>query len=362
MAKRAMPTETEATTHVGAERRPAEDGPPAGATRTFKAHPVKGHTLKGRTIKGETVEDEAVKGGASSSTGRHGRAGRWSRAGRHAVTGFRRDGLTDRAAALTYYSVLSIFPALLVLVALLGLFGQHAIQSVLDTVGKVAPGQVNQVLTTALGNLRHSQTTAGALAIIGLLAAVWSASSYVAAFMRASAVVHGVKEERPGWRLLPVRLGVTVVLLVLLLAGSLLIVFSGGLANQVGHALGLGSTGITVWNVAKWPVLLLIVVVIFAMLYWAAPSSRTGGFRWITPGSTLGVLIWVAASVGFGFYVGHFGSYNKTYGALAGVVIFLIWLWLSNLAILFGAELDAGLHPGAARGADSTSARAAERH
>lgn len=266
-----------------------------------------------------------------------------TRALRLALGSFRTAGLTDRAAALTYYSVLSLFPALLVLAAVLGLFGEQAIDPLVDTVGKLAPGQATEVLRTALGNLRHSQATAGALAVVGLLTAVWSASSYVAAFMRASAVVHQVSETRSFWKLLRARLGVTVALLVLLLAGALLIVFSGGLAERAGRALGLGSTGITVWNVAKWPVLLVIVIMVFALLYWGAPSARKAGFLWLTPGSTLGVLIWIAASVAFGFYVGHFGSYNKTYGALAGVVIFLIWLWLSNLAILFGAALDAGL-------------------
>lgn len=263
---------------------------------------------------------------------------------RRTAAQFRADNLTDWAAALTYYSVLSLFPALLVLVSVLGLFGAGTIDPLIHNVSKFAPGQATQIITTALGNLRHTQAAAGALAIVGVLAALWSASGYVAAFMRASNAVYDVREGRPLWKKLPVRLGVTVALVVLLAASALLIVFSGGIAERAGRALGLGSTGLTVWGIAKWPVLLLIVIVIFAILYWAAPNARTGGFRWITPGGTLGVLIWIAASVGFAFYVSHFGSYNKTYGALAGVVIFLVWLWVSNLAVLFGAEFDAELY------------------
>jgi YihY family inner membrane protein len=273
------------------------------------------------------------------------RGGHWRDALKRTVREFRVDNLSDWAAALTYYGVLSIFPALLVLVAAIGLSGQSATQTLLDNLGQVAPGSVRQVLTTAITSLQHSQRSAGAVAVVSLALALWSASGYVAAFMRASNAIYDVPEGRPIWKTVPIRVAVTVVMLVLLAVSAVAVVITGGLADRVGRLFGLGSTAVAIWDVAKWPVLLVIVSFMIALLYWASPNARQG-FRWVTPGGILAVVLWVVASAAFAFYVANFSSYNKIYGSLASVIVFLVWLWISNLAILLGAELNAELERG----------------
>jgi len=268
--------------------------------------------------------------------------GSWWAAIRRTVREFQVDNLKDWAAALTYYSVLSIFPALLVLISLLDLAGPSTIQKLLDNLGQVAPGSVNQILEGAIRNLRRTRGSAGVLALAGLAVALWSASNYSAAFMRASNAIYDVPEGRPVWKTLPIRIAVTVVVMVLLAVSAVAVVATGGLADRIGRLLGLGSAVVTVWDLVKWPVLLLLVSFMFALLYWASPNAKQG-FRWVTPGGILAVVVWVVASVAFAVYVANFGSYNKTYGSLASVIIFLVWLWLSNTAILLGAELNAEL-------------------
>ncbi|RIV38068.1 YihY/virulence factor BrkB family protein [Micromonospora radicis] len=275
--------------------------------------------------------------------------GEWVAALRRTMREFSADRLTDWAAALTYYGVLSIFPGLLVLVSLLGLLGPTATQGVRDTVGQAVPEQnIRQIIEAALDQAQQNGGLAGLAAIVGLLAAFWSASGYVAAFMRASNTIYDVPEGRPIWKTLPTRVGVTAVIGVLLLASAVIVVFTGRFAEHVGSALGVGSTAVTVWDIAKWPVLLVLVSLMFAILYWASPNARQGGFRWVSPGGLLAVLLWLLVSGAFALYVANFGSYNKTYGALAGVIVFLVWLWLSNVAILLGAEFDAELARGRA--------------
>jgi membrane protein len=261
---------------------------------------------------------------------------------------FREDNLTDRAAALTYYSVLAIFPALIVLVSILGLVGESATKPLIDNLGTVAPGPAKQIFTNAIKNLQGDQGAAGVLFVVGLLAALWSASGYVAAFMRTSNEIYDMPEGRPVWKTLPVRVGLTIVLLVLLAVSTIAVVLTGGLAQKVGDVIGLGSTAVTVWNIAKWPVLLLVVSFMFALLYWAAPNVKQPGFRWVSPGGILAVVGWLIASGAFALYVGNFGSYNKTYGSLGGVIVFLVWLWISNIVILLGAEFNAELERGRA--------------
>ena len=259
---------------------------------------------------------------------------------------FREDNLTDWAAALTYYGVLAIFPMLIVLVSILGLIGTSATQPLIANLGKVAPGPAQQIFTSAITNLQKSQGTAGVLFVVGLVGALWSASGYVAAFMRASNAIHDVEEGRPIWKTAPVRVGVTLVLVLLLAVSAVAVVLTGGLAKQVGTVLGVGGSAVTAWDIAKWPVLLLVISLIFAILYWASPNVRQPGFRWVSPGSLLAVVVWIAASAGFAVYVANFGSYNKTYGALGGVIVFLVWLWISNVAVLLGAEFNAELARG----------------
>jgi YihY family inner membrane protein len=268
--------------------------------------------------------------------------GSWWAAVKRTVREFQVDNLKDWAAALTYYGVLSIFPALLVLISLLDLAGPSTIQTLLNNLGQVAPGSVNQILEGAINNLRQTRGSAGVLALVGLAVALWSASNYIGAFMRASNAIYDVPEGRPVWKTLPIRIAVTVVVMVLLAVSAVAVVATGGLADRIGRLLGLGSAVVTVWDLVKWPVLLLLVSFMFALLYWASPNAKQG-FRWVTPGGILAVVVWVVASVAFALYVANFGSYNKTYGSLASVIIFLVWLWLSNIAILLGAELNAEL-------------------
>lgn len=253
------------------------------------------------------------------------------------------DRLGEWAAALTYYSVLSLFPGLLVLVALVGLLSDSLTRQLLDVVVPIVPPAGREILNAALENTQDGHGRAGVAAIIGLLIAAWSASSYVAGFMEAANVIFDVPEGRPLWKRLPIRFAITATTGVLLLTSVAIVVLSGRVAHAVGNALGLSPKVVDAYQVIKWPVLVILVGLLFAILYWAAPNARQGGWRWISPGSVLAVVLWLAASVGFGLYASKFASYNVTYGALGGVIVFLVWLWLSNLAILIGGELDAEL-------------------
>ena len=273
-------------------------------------------------------------------------ASSWSGVLKRTVREFKEDELVDRAAALTYYGVLAIFPAILALVSILGLVGQSATQPLIDNLDKVAPGPAKEIFTTAVDNLQKSRGTGGLFFVVGLALALWSASGYVAAFMRASNAIYEVEEGRPIWKKGPVRLGVTLVLVILLAVSALAVVLTGGLAQRAGDVFGVGESAVRVWDVVKWPVLVLIVSFMFALLYWAAPNVKQPGFRWVSPGGVVAVILWLVASAAFAVYVANFGSYNKTYGALAGVVIFLVWLWLSNIAVLLGAEFNAEVQRG----------------
>ncbi|WP_405819646.1 YihY family inner membrane protein [Streptomyces sp. NBC_01390] len=256
---------------------------------------------------------------------------------------FQKDELTDRAAALTYYGILALFPAMLVLISVLGIMGRSTSQRVLDNIQDLAPGAVRDVLRNAVQQMQGTAGIGSVMAIVGLVLAVWSASGYVAAFIRSANAVYDVPEGRPVWKVLPVRVAVTVVLMILAVVSAVIVVFTGGLARKAGGALGIGDTALTVWSIAKWPVLVVLVTVMIAILYWATPNAKIRGFRWITPGSFLALVIWMAASAGFAVYLANFASYNKTYGTFAGVIIFLVWLWITNLAILLGLECDAEL-------------------
>jgi membrane protein len=252
---------------------------------------------------------------------------------------FSEDKLTTWAAALTYYGVLSIFPALLALVSILGLIGNSATQPLLNNLNSIAPGPVKNILSSSLHGLSTGSSTVAF--ILGLVLAIWSASGYIGAFMDAANAVWDAPEGRPIWKRIPVRFGVTVVLLVLLAASALAVVLTGPLAQSVGNIVGLGSTFVTVWDIAKWPVLVLVVSFMISLLYWAGPNVKQPGFPWITPGGVLAVLLWIVASALFAFYVANFASYNKTYGSLGGIIVFLVWLWITNIIILLGAEFNA---------------------
>jgi membrane protein len=270
----------------------------------------------------------------------------WWAALKRTVREFNDDNMFDWAAALTYYSMLSLFPGIVLLTALVGLAGESATQTLIDNVRQVAPGQASDTVVNMIRELSGSASVAGPLAIAGLLGALWSASGYIGGFIRASNTMYEVEEGRPVWKTLPLRVGLTLAMVVLLAACAIGVVVTGGVADQVGNMLGLGDTGLLVWSIAKWPVLAFLISLAIALLYWAAPNVRHPGFRWMTPGSALAVVLWVVASAGFAFYVANFASYNKVYGSLAGVIVFLVWLWISNLAVLLRAELDAELARG----------------
>jgi membrane protein len=259
------------------------------------------------------------------------------------VSEFRDDNLTDWAAALTYYGVLAMFPALIALVSILGLVGDSATDPLLENLGTLAPGAANQIVTDAIENITANQGSAGFALIFGIAGALWSASGYVGAFGRASNAIYEVEEGRPFWKLRPIQILITVVMITLLALCALAVVVTGPVAEEVGKLVGAEDAAVTAWDIAKWPVIALVVITLFAILYWASPNVRQPGFRWITPGGVLAVVLWVAASALFALYVANFSSYNATYGSIAGVIVFLVWLWITNLAILLGAELNAEL-------------------
>lgn len=259
---------------------------------------------------------------------------------------FSKDQCTDLAAALTYHAVLALFPALLALVSLLSIFGQgqSGSNALMGIVRQVAPGAASP-LQGVITQLSHSHAGGFAL-VIGLAGALWSASGYIGAFGRALNRVYEIEEGRPFYKLRPMMLLITVVAVILAALVALSLVLTGPVARAVGSAIGLGDTAVTIWNIAKWPVMLAVVIAVVAMLYYATPNIKQPKFQWISVGAIIAVLVWILASAGFGFYVANFSSYNKTYGSLAGVIVFLLWLWITNLALLFGAEINSEIERG----------------
>ncbi|MGE2733386.1 YihY/virulence factor BrkB family protein [Mycolicibacterium vaccae] len=266
---------------------------------------------------------------------------------RQTVGEFSRDQCMDLAAALTYYAVLSLFPAIVVMMSLLGLFGQdqRTADALLQIVGDVSPGAAVDTLRQPIEQI-VSASTAGLTLVIGLLGALWSASGFVGAFSRAMNRIYEVEEGRPAVKLRLQQLLITFAGLIIAAAVAFLLAVSGPVAEAIGGYIGLGSTALTVWNVVRWPVVLLLVVLGVAMLYRVSPNVQQPKFRWISVGAAVAILTWVVASVLFGLYVANFSSYDRTFGALAGVIVFLLWVWITNLALLFGAEIDAELERG----------------
>ena len=260
---------------------------------------------------------------------------------------FEADNLSDWAAALTYYGIMSLFPALLAAVSLLGLLGKDTTDTVINNLLQLTPGSAKEMITNILQNLTAPKA-ASIAAIVGVALALWSASAYIGAFMRAANAIYDVPEGRPFWKTLPLRLGLTIVTGVLLGVSVLAIVLTGSLAKSVGRFLHVGDTGVVIWDIAKWPVLLLAISLVIAILFYLSPNAKHTGFRWITPGSLLAVVLWIVASGAFAVYIANFSSYNKTYGTFGGILAFLLWIWISNVAILLGAEFDAELERGRA--------------
>ena len=260
-----------------------------------------------------------------------------------ALVRFTQENMSDRAAGLTYYSVLSLFPALLVMVALIGLLGQHpeTTDKILQIVGKLGPSTAVETLRGPIVGVVRNKGGAGALLGLGLLGALWSASGYVAAFMRASNEIYEVPRERRFLRKLSVRLGLTVLMTVVSAVIAIALVITGPLAEAIGSVIGLGAAAVTAWSIAKWPVIVLLAAVAFSLLYFGAPNVRQPGLRSLLPGALVAVVIWIVASIGFAVYLANFGSYNETYGTLGAVIVLLLWLYIANTAIVFGSLFNA---------------------
>jgi membrane protein len=259
------------------------------------------------------------------------------------ATEFSEDGLTDWAASLTYYGLLALFPALIALISIVGLVGdpQSTTSTITEMVTKIGPQSAADTFSGPIKQITESRSSAGIALVLGILVALWSASGYVGAFMRASNVIYETPEGRPFWKLRPLQMVVTIAMIVLLAVVALGLILTGPIVDAVAGPIGVSGTAVTVWNIAKWPILIGLFVLMLAILYYASPNVKQRGFKWVTPGSLVALLVWIIASAGFAFYVANFGSYNKTYGALAGMVVLLVWLWITNLAILFGHELNA---------------------
>ncbi|WP_307864726.1 YihY/virulence factor BrkB family protein [Allobranchiibius sp. CTAmp26] len=265
----------------------------------------------------------------------------WFAVLRRSVKQFKHDNVTDFAAALTYFGILAIFPAALALVSVLGLLGKHQTDSLLANISSIAPGGVTDVLRSIITQVQGKAGAAGVALIVSLALALWSASGYVAAFMRASNAIYNVDEGRPVWKTAPVRLLVTLALVVMLAASAVMVIATGPVASQLGNAFGIGHTAVLIWEIAKWPVLIIVVSLMFSLLYKACPNVKQPGLRWISLGGVIAVVAWIVASALFAVYVSFSGSYNKTYGSFATVIVFLVWLWISNIAVLLGAEFNA---------------------
>jgi len=285
--------------------------------------------------------DEIATPGTPAASPWQLRRGSWPATLKRTGKEFLDDHLLQWAAALTFFGVLALFPALLVLVSVLGLLGASAVQPLIENVSQLAPGTAQKITLDALQTIERTSGDAGLTFALGLGAALWSASAYVGAFIPAANVVWEVDEARPLLEKLLVRLALTVVMLVLVAMTALSVVLTGPIAQTVGGIVGLGEQAVTLWAYLKWPFLAAVMIVLLAILYWASPNIRHPGWRWVVPGSVVAVVLWIAASLGFTLYVTFFGSFNATYGSIGGVVVFLIWLWLTNIAILLGAELNA---------------------
>jgi membrane protein len=259
------------------------------------------------------------------------------------LTEFSEDNMTIWAAALTYFGLLSLFPALIALVSILGLFGdpQATTKTITEMVSALGPSSAAQTFSGPIQSITSNRGAAGVLFVVGLAGALWSASGYVGAFMKAANVIYETPEGRPFWKLKPLQLLVTLVMIVLLAAVLLGIVLTGPVVSAVAGPLGIGSTAQTVWQIAKWPVMLVVAILMFTLLFHAAPNAKVPGFRWGMVGAVFALVVWIVASALFAFYVANFGSYNKTYGALGGVVALLVWMWITNIALLLGMELNA---------------------
>jgi membrane protein len=267
----------------------------------------------------------------------------WFATIKRTATEFSEDNLTDWAASLTYYGLLALFPALIALVSIIGLVGdpQSTTKTVTDIITNIGPQSAADTFSGPIESITQNRSTAGFALVLSLLVALWSASSYVGAFMRASNVIYETPEGRPFWKLRPLQILVTLAMIILLAIVLLGLVLTGPVVDAVAGPIGVSGSAVKIWDIAKWPILMAVFVLMLSLLYYASPNVKQRGFKWVTPGSLVALVVWIVASAAFGFYVANFGSYDKTYGTLAGVIVLLLWLWITNLAILFGHQLNA---------------------
>jgi membrane protein len=271
----------------------------------------------------------------------------WGYVVKRAISEFSKDDCTDLAASLTYFAVLSLFPALLAIVSLLGVFGQGqaTTQAITGFLEGAAPPELVTLLEDPINNLT-SGTGAGLALVVGIVGALWTASGYTGAFGRAMNRIYEVEEGRPIWKLRPMNLLVTLMLVLIVVLIMLMVLISGGIAQWVGDLVGLGATAVTVWNIAKWPVVVLLAIVLIAVLYYFTPNVKQPKFRWISMGSIVALVVAAVAALAFTWYVSNFASYNATYGIIGSVIVLLLGLWIINNVLLLGAEIDAEVERG----------------
>jgi len=277
-----------------------------------------------------------------------------------AVKSFLAHQMTDRAATLTYYAMMSLFPALLVGVTLLGLVGQQGL--VTDATDYLldhgVDGETANVVRRVLQNMVNaSGGTLGATLVISILLALNGASAAFGASGRALNVVYGAEERRGMVRRKLTDLATTLVVIVLFAVVLASIFLGGQIADDLFGKIGLGSTAATIWSYARWPVALAAATVAYGIVYGLAPDTEPRKIRWITPGAVVGVVLWIVLSLGFSIYVRNFSSYGAVYGAFAAAIVLLLWLFLSANAFLFGAELNAELEASAGEAGASGAAR-----
>jgi len=307
--------------------------------------PPRSGTAPGTAASRHVVPDDPAGEGQSPESPTDLSRRSWGRTAKRALLEFRDDNAADWAASLTYYSILSLFPGLIVLFSLLGVLGQYpdTTNALLDIVRDLGPASAVDTLSGPIEDVTRDSGGAAALLGFGMLGAIWSASGYLGAFARASNAIYEVEEGRPFWKMRPQQIGMTLLMIVLVAALAIGLVVSGPVAEAVGDVIGLGSTAVTIWGIAKWPVMVGIVAFLCAVLFYWAPNVEQPKFRWISPGSLLAVVAWIVASALFALYVANFSSYSATYGSLGGIVVFLLWIWISNNALLLGQELNAEL-------------------
>ena len=257
------------------------------------------------------------------------------------------DEVFDRAAALAYYFLFALFPALLFLTALLGLLPiPHLMERLMDYVAQTLPGDAASIIEKTLNEIVAG--AGGGLLSIGVLGALWAGSNGMSSIMSALNFAYDVKETRPWWKTKLLAIGLTLGFSVFILSALVLIVFGPKIGEKVAGVIGLGAIFTFVWNLVSIPIVMVLVAIGIGLVYYLAPAVEQR-WRWVTPGSAVALVLWLAASFGLRFYVTNFANYNATYGSIGGVILLMLWLYLSGMALLLGAEVNAEIEQAAAR-------------